>query len=49
MDGLTFEGGMLLHTNNRDVFSTVRQHGYPIGVLSEYSQAMNRCAFLLIA
>jgi predicted metal-binding protein len=31
-----------------DVFSTVRQHGYPIGVLSDYSQAMNRYAFLLI-
>jgi len=31
-----------------DVFSTVRQYGYPIGVLSDYSQAMNRYAFLLI-
>ena len=31
-----------------DVFSTVRQHGYPIEVLSDYSQAMNRYAFLLI-
>jgi len=31
-----------------DVFSTVRQQGYPIEVLTEYSQAMNRYAFLLI-
>jgi predicted metal-binding protein len=31
-----------------DVFTTVRQYGYPIGVLSDYSQAMNRYAFLLI-
>jgi predicted metal-binding protein len=31
-----------------DVFSTVRQYGYPIEVLSDYSQAMNRYAFLLI-
>lgn len=31
-----------------DVFSTVRQYGYPIEVLSEYSQLMNRYAFLLI-
>ena len=31
-----------------DVFSTVRQYGYPIEVLSEYSQAMDRYAFLLI-
>jgi predicted metal-binding protein len=31
-----------------DVFSTVRQHGYPIDVLSDYSQAMDRYAFLLI-
>ena len=31
-----------------DVFSTVKQYGYPIEVLSEYSQAMNRYAFLLI-
>jgi predicted metal-binding protein len=31
-----------------DVFSTVRQVGYPIEVLSEYSQPMNRYAFLLI-
>ncbi len=31
-----------------DVFSTVRQVGYPIHVLSDYSQPMNRYAFLLI-
>jgi predicted metal-binding protein len=31
-----------------DVFSTVRQVGYPIEVLSEYSQPMNRYAILLI-
>jgi predicted metal-binding protein len=31
-----------------DVFSTVRQYGYPIEVLSDYSQPMNRYAFLLI-
>lgn len=31
-----------------DVFSTVRQAGYPIQVLTEYTQAMNRYAFLLI-
>jgi len=31
-----------------DVFSTVRLYGYPIQVLSEYSQTMNRYAFLLI-
>jgi len=31
-----------------DVFSTVRRHGYPIEVLSDYSQAMNRYAFLLV-
>jgi predicted metal-binding protein len=31
-----------------DVFSTVRRYGYPIEVLSEYSQAMDRYAFLLI-
>jgi predicted metal-binding protein len=31
-----------------DVFSTVRQYGYPIQVLSDYSQAMNRYAFLFI-
>ncbi|HYL81820.1 MAG TPA: DUF2284 domain-containing protein [Candidatus Acidoferrum sp.] len=31
-----------------DVFATVRQYGYPIEVLSGYSQAMNRFAILLI-
>jgi predicted metal-binding protein len=31
-----------------DVFSTVRRHGLPIEVLSDYTQAMNRYAFLLI-
>ncbi len=31
-----------------DVFSTVRKIGYPIEVLSDYSQKMNRYAFLLV-
>jgi predicted metal-binding protein len=31
-----------------DVYSTVRKAGYPIQVLFEYSQKMNRYAFLLI-
>ena len=31
-----------------DVFSTVRKIGFPIEVLTEYSQTMNRYAFLLI-
>jgi hypothetical protein len=31
-----------------DVFETVRKIGYPIGVLDDYSQQMNRYAFLLI-
>jgi predicted metal-binding protein len=31
-----------------DVFSTVTQVGYPIDVLSEYSQSMNRYAFLMV-
>lgn len=31
-----------------DVFSTVRQYGFSIEVRSEYSQAMDRYAFLLI-
>jgi predicted metal-binding protein len=31
-----------------DVYATVRQYGYPIEVLRDYSQAMNRYAFLLI-
>jgi predicted metal-binding protein len=31
-----------------DVFSTVRQVGYPIEVLTDYRQAMNRYALLLV-
>ena len=31
-----------------DVFETVRKTGYPIDVLREYSQDMNRYAFLMI-
>jgi predicted metal-binding protein len=31
-----------------DVYSTVRNAGYPIQVLSDYAQKMNRYAFLLI-
>ncbi|MBZ5495084.1 MAG: DUF2284 domain-containing protein [Acidobacteriia bacterium] len=31
-----------------DVFSTVRRYDYPIEVLSGYSQAMHRYAFLLV-
>ena len=31
-----------------DVYSTVRGFGYPIEVLTDYSQAMNRYAFLLV-
>lgn len=31
-----------------DVFTTVRKLGYPIEVLSDYRQAMNRYAFLMI-
>jgi len=31
-----------------DVYQTVRQYEFPIQVLSAYSQAMNRYAFLLI-
>jgi predicted metal-binding protein len=31
-----------------DVFSTVRKYGLPIEVLSDYTQPMNRYAFLLI-
>ncbi len=31
-----------------DVYSTVRSIGYPIQVLSDYDQTMNRYAFLLI-
>lgn len=31
-----------------NVFSTVRKYGFPIEVLSDFSQAMNRYAFLLV-
>jgi predicted metal-binding protein len=31
-----------------DVFATVRQAGYPIEVLKDYNETMNRYAFLLI-
>jgi predicted metal-binding protein len=31
-----------------DVFSTVRKIGYPVQVLSDYDQEMNRYAFLLV-
>ena len=31
-----------------DVFSTARRYGYPIKVLSDYGQTMNRYAFLFI-
>ncbi len=31
-----------------DVYSTARNLGYPIGVLSDYSRTMNRYAFLLV-
>lgn len=31
-----------------DVYSTVKKQGYPIQVLTDYSQTMNRYAFLLI-
>jgi predicted metal-binding protein len=31
-----------------DVFSTVRKYGYPIQVLADYTQTMNRYAFLLV-
>ena len=31
-----------------DVFATVRKVGYPIEVLSDYSQTMNRYAFLMV-
>jgi len=32
-----------------DVFTTVRKYGYPIEVLTDYDQVMNRYGFLLIA
>ncbi|MGD2269483.1 MAG: DUF2284 domain-containing protein [Desulfobacterales bacterium] len=32
-----------------DVYSTVRQYGFPIEPLTDYSEAMNRYAFLMIA
>lgn len=31
-----------------DVYATVRQYGYPIEVLRDYSEQMNRYAFLMI-
>jgi predicted metal-binding protein len=31
-----------------DVFSTVRRHGYPIEVLTDYDQVMNRYGILLV-
>jgi predicted metal-binding protein len=31
-----------------DVYATVREYGFPIGVLRDYSEAMNRYAFLMI-
>ena len=31
-----------------DVYTTVRQHGYPLEVRTDYSQEMNRYAFLMI-
>lgn len=31
-----------------DVYTTVRQFGFPIQVLADYAQAMNRYAFLLV-
>jgi len=31
-----------------DVCSTVRKYGFPIDVVTDYSQTMNRYAFLLI-
>jgi predicted metal-binding protein len=32
-----------------DVFSTVKQYGFPIEVRTDYSQEMNRYAFLMIS
>jgi len=31
-----------------DVYATIRKLGYPIQVLSDYSQKMDRYAFLMI-
>ena len=31
-----------------DVYSTVRKYGFPIEVVSDYSQEINKYAFLLI-
>jgi predicted metal-binding protein len=31
-----------------DVYATVRPYGFPINVLTDYSEAMNRYAFLMI-
>ena len=31
-----------------DVFSTVRDAGFDVGVLTDYDQVMNRFAFLLV-
>jgi hypothetical protein len=31
-----------------DVFATVRKHGFPIQVLKDYRDEMNRYAFLLV-
>jgi hypothetical protein len=31
-----------------DVYSTARKHDFPIQVLADYSQTVNRYAFLLI-
>ncbi len=31
-----------------DVFATVQQYGFPIQVLTDYSQSMNRYAFLMV-
>ncbi len=31
-----------------DVYATVRQFGYPVEVLPDYSQKMNRYAFLMV-
>jgi predicted metal-binding protein len=32
-----------------DVYTTVRQFGYPIKPLTDYSQKMNRYSFLMVA